>query len=474
MKLKIKNYYDILIIFFIYLVFLIAKNIVTTDEELKTIILYQKILNLLIYSICFYKSYRKLENNYFIFFFLIALFIFNYSRINFLGLFTNEIESYTWFSNEKYTLEMKLFVVEILFLNIAGIYCGIKYCIVNQKKKEKNKIEIKKNVITVLMYITIATGIIYYYGEINFLKNMYSSSYQELYKLGKLAFKNNTIINIISIFYRIFVFSGLAICTDISAKKYRKFFIFNYITIYLFYSLTGSRGYIIAGLFFIVSYYLLIYKKKLKLKLILVTGIILMIFSQEIIQMRNKEKQVEKTVIIKLYEFMYQQGVTGTFLATPISHPEIYKGRGRLSIFAPILKNENGKQDEENIKIVKEKITLLGSRIAIYMNENLYLMGAGTGGNYILEMFALGGKFGIYLLSIFYTIVLYKMTNYLNYGSNFFIKYLTIAGGNAIFWAPRSSYIPYAPVIKELIVLIGMVIYYKILMKNKKRGKYEQ
>lgn len=471
LKNKILDIINLLAILSIYLSIVIFREISSNLIFLNI----QRNLNLGIYFLCLIKSYRKFNKNYSIFLFLISLFIFIYGRVNFIWLLPNRLEKLIYFLKiSDLTIGMKYFIADLIFCNILGIYLALIFC-KDIKYKHKNIIY-KKNYLKIIKILVLFSLPFFIYTEYSFLKNLSKYSYLELFKIGAQNIKSNNIlyIEIIRNLYIGLIYLGLLF---VSKKKSEKiFFIGNFIFFNAVLTLRGQRGYLITAIFFVIYYICHMYEIELKIKKIFLLGIILILFSQFFSSYRIKNINGKKIAVIKKIEyFIYEQGVSGGFLVVPKVLKTLYE-KNNLFILGPYLGGKLNGQSEKNIPIIKKEKVPLAPKISYLLDRELYLKGAGTGGNYILEMFDIGGKIGIIIFSYIFIFITIKISEYIKYGKMNIIRYLLILKFSNLFLSPRNNYLYFAIGKNALILSIGIyaLIYFIVkTFEKKEQMKYE-
>ena len=452
------------------------------------IYLYQSYI-LIFYLYILFQTYKLLKNNIMLFLFLHSLFLFQYGKLILLPLIFNKNVEANWFLHLVFSQEDLIFVYKILFINLLGIYTGlivfknriIKFTVPNFFK-EKNTEQEKVKFLKILVIISLITFPCFFYNFFKIYLKMKQVGYTMLY-----IDKNITKINIplyIKFLSNIFIYNVLVanslICNFYKYKKSKIYFLILTILIYFTISLKGNRGPLFAGVFYALWYYFSFIKRKMNIfKFYSVIGL-LCLLGQKLLILRGI-KDSSLSIFNLIIKFINEQGITGTFLILPRYYNELFKSNIPY-IFSNI--NFIGKNiEEQNIEsyelIIKSNNIPLPYKISAFLNKEAFLNGFGTGGNYILDMWDLGGKTGIFILSLFLTLfIIYVSYNY-KILKEYIRVFLTLIFFK-IFFIPRNAYfisIFLSEIIKiyfvYFLIIILKFIFFKLKIKTIKKEKYE-
>lgn len=429
---------------------------------------YYQILLLNLYGCIFILSLKK--NYTIITLFLIALFVFQYGRVVLIPLlFKEKSINISWFHYYMFSKETIIFIYELLFYNLIGIFLGISLF------KEKNQytearipvflLKMKKVIIVILFF----SFIFFCINNINYIKSLYlEGNYIDIY-LGKNFVNSNFFIRIVgAIFYPLLIISMAIYRKDKKVKYliYSLFLIANFI-----FSLKGSRSYFVNALFVIIFLTL----KKIDIKkifLITLISITLIYFSQIMNNIREKDDFNFNTHKI-FKEFIIQQGITGTFLGLLNDKPELFE-RKIPYIFSSIIGKKIKSQKEEKINILDAGNIELCHQLSARSNYKMYTQGYGMGGNYIIEMYDFLGKYGIVFLSFLHTY--FSLYFFMNIKKFIFWKQiLLILILDGYFLIPRGTYFPFIHRVRLSYIFIIYIIFkisYKFLKQRGNNEKY--
>lgn len=414
-----------------------------------------RILVLIIYFITLFLSYKIKKSNYIVMLFLITLFIFQYGRINFLWILGDYKEQMNWFVYDLFTDETKIFVNKLLFFNILGTFIGVLYCVIKKEEKIEEKIEGKKQIryIRNTIIICICLLPIFLIREYSILKKLYQISYADIYKIGIPSLNsNNFFLNYIGTIYQCTVFLIFALVPKKNNHKIIMSVLY-IITIFIF-SLRGARSNLFSGIFMLIWYYHYFYEKKIKIIAVSSIFIFLIIISNIVESYRNNNFNNNQNIFIeKIENFIYSQGITGTLLSIPQTHPEIFVGEKVPYIISSFTGEKIVSQGLEYNKVEKSKNIHLAQKMSYKLNKSLYISGAGVGGNYILEMFDFGKNIGIFFLSALFIIAIQYYSESIKKSNKIWMKAFLISQVSSIFMVPRENYI-FLSNIKYIIIYI--------------------
>lgn len=441
----------------------------------ENLILPMKFIVLLAYFITILLSY--LNNQMITFLFLGSLFLFQYGRIILLPLFGYEVEM-TWFHYIKFSLETDIFVTDLLFINLLGIYIGNLISKKNNIKltlsKEKNE-NIKKKIIFILIFLFLPFYFKFSFEILSTLKNL---EYIDYYRIGMSNLnKSNFLEKICYNIYLFTIFFGLSL-KKLSKKEKLFFIILNIINTF-FTALRGTRAIFLANICFSIWYLSREKIIKLDIKKLIIIGISLFSLIIGLQNFREKKEVISNnSSITKILEKVIRsQGTTGTFLCLLKEKTEIFEKDKIPFIISNLIGLRLKPQNKENSnKIINSNNVVLADKMSVTLNRDKYIEGKGMGGNYIIEMFDLGGKFGIIFLSTILTLFLNFIDR--NYNSfswitrSFFIFIIP-----KIFLIPRFNYFIYIPIkdlIRFLFVYFLIIVLSEILKNKKMESNFEK
>ncbi|WP_346931039.1 O-antigen polysaccharide polymerase Wzy [Clostridium sp.] len=237
--------------------------------------------------------------------------------------------------------------------------------------------------------------------------------------------------------------------------------------------LTGERAVAFSQILTIIVYIALKFSVKIRVRDIIVIGLILGILGQIISYSRIGEIE-NNNIFNKLVDFIGSQGVAIHVVMYTIEHENDFeKATKPLYLVSPI--TNMVKHNSISTKIFNTPIVYgrtekyansmysLPHKISYIVNKDLYALGNGLGGSYIAELFLVGGALAIFIGSSILSILicwLYDICRKSN-----LILYSTLNSISFIFLSPRGSYLEFVPIfIKSLIVYIfiwGIYIYIK-------------
>ncbi len=451
--------------FTIYLIILsIMTFLFTNVNEVKNEVYWASIL--IVFLLTFIVSLKLTKRNYILPLFLITLFTFQYGRLVLIPLFFDTRLYISWFIRYIYSEEVIKFTNDVLLVNIFSINLGILLYLMTRKKgsKNKTKIHLQNKVERVLFTFAVLTFPFFMINQYSVLKYVIQYGYESLYKVGFSGIKNTYgIINIVSNLSQ----TSIVLLLIFIPKEKRKGMIITFLFIFQSFviSLRGQRsifiGAVFAGLWYISSNYNIKLDLKKTFK-VLCLGVFLIIFSQEMKNFRG-HKGVERSLPLKekVINFFQDQGGTGAYIALLKVREDIFKEHKVPFIFSSITGESGlGQTPESYNKIINSKNVNLQYKLSAKLNRELFINGNGTGGNYVLEMYDLGGLLGIIFFSSVLTFVL------LHLGENFMyypivLRGIVVATISSVFLIPRSNYFPSIfPVDYFRIFLAGSFYYY--------------
>lgn len=392
--------------------------------------------------------------------FLVSLFVFMYGRIVLLPLIFEDKITISWFHYYDISEMTLYFIYKILIYNLFGIILGILYFKPKIYRYRNTLILKNKKIILLFLFFTL---IFFCLNNYSYLKKLYAvGAYLDIY-LGK-NFSSQGIVRMLGIaFYPLLIISISLYNED----KCKNLLLFLYLFSNFIFSLSGSRAAFINSVFVVI--YFSIKKIKIRNLIILVCCFLSLItFSQMLLLYRSHNKvQIKTEKIFK--EFIFQQGITGTYLALLKDKPELF-----IRKLPYIFSTKKPKSQLDNsIDILGGNRIELAHQLSIRSNYSMYKKGMGMGGNYIIEMYDLGKEYGVLILSFFHTyIALYFFQNINRY--RYLFRIFIFLCLDQYFLMPRASYLPeifrprtYCTVIIYFIIIL-------IIKMSIKRRKIEK
>ena len=356
----------------------------------------------------------------------------------------------------------------LIFLNLTGNYFGILLYNTYNNFEKKIKIIYRKKIPKWLILLLLFSFIFFLINNMYYISYFKENfTYVDIYKQN-IGNKNNIIIRLLSaIFYPMLIIAF----SYFSRNRKVNFILCLLLLVSNFcFSIIGSRSYIIGATFFIIYYLYINFDMKLRIKKlgsILILGLILIVFSQYFANYRMNEKFQETNYMKILKNFIYEQGITGTFLGLLKDKPELFQ-RGIPYILSSIT-GENVFQTKEGYEVaVKSKNINLIVQMSARSNKILFLEGAGMGGNYIIEMYDFLEEKGILFLSFLHTYVsLYLFSNIkkFNFEKRIFLNYILL---NGYFLIPRVNFFPNI-FSKRLVYILLFYLFIKFMNSIKLR-----
>jgi hypothetical protein len=233
-----------------------------------------RIVILFLFFIAFTVSLFCFQTNYFPLFFLGGLFSFMYGYVVLTPLLTGELPTMTWFAYIPFTPKSDLFVLWMLFLNIAGIVFGILISLYDDPGISIRDYHNSKNdfIMRLLLVMSIISLPFIIMRQLNLLEDIRELGYASLY-LGKAGKDLTFIENVFATLYRVSCTINILF---ISRKnRYSYLIIILYLILGFLLSLSGSRSNLFGVILFLIGYYCLLFDKKIKTVFI---GIFLMFF----------------------------------------------------------------------------------------------------------------------------------------------------------------------------------------------------
>lgn len=423
---------------------------------------------LLFYSVLAARKIMRVKwfNSYLIFIGTFALFLCSRIILDLLGISPlNETTLYIYYDISDKTICKSIFliIISLYSLNI-GFFLN-KKVISSSKESEYNFIKpshdiseskvIKKLCVFLLLMFLPGTLLKLWHDFQFVLQHGYLAIYSDfesapvLYRFSWLMF--TIIFPAILIFYK--------------DKKTVLFWIVVMIILSLMDSLKGSRNGFIRALLFCGWFYYKYYNPKdVKIKYIVVSFALLLVFSQILVFWRSGVS-VDSSITNNLLNiFLYQQGVSFTLIPIYLDFENQIVNPSKFYILYPLVnlfqRFFNPIFREGNSLGVVESTLSLDSKIMYAINPDAYLNGSGFGSTYILEIYALGGVFGVILLNIFIGWVIFKMEHIFYNTKYIWVSWIWITH---LAWMSRGSFFP------SLLLLFLtwlIVVFFKCIQKK--------
>lgn len=440
MKLKnnLENKSLILLLLFSFSLLLIQ---ILNKETSKIIFLIQVPLILLYLLLTF----KRQKNNFLILLFFICNIVFLYGKI-YIKIIKNEKILGMFFAKYFFSTETFLEMIVISNCNLFGILLGIflyqTYINKNKSNKKIKNIFLKNYVFYFFLIIGFISIMLAY--KLSRLVNLYGylSLFNGIAQQNFGYFKNHLLVLFSNVFMAL-TFILLATFNNFKKKRY-------YLTILIFLvvfrfceNLAGGRGRTIGCLLFILWYLYKFKDLKINLSKLIIIGFLSVSLCFYLSSRRNIEnKQNFKVVgIEKIYEFLDEQGGSISLLGYYIDNKEKLDINNKPMIFSFLLGGpEKIIYKVTHQKYQPEKSFYNGERISSVINPKLYKAGYGAGGNYFVEMYDFGGKFGVIFWTILLIFFLYYIQDnffYMGLFKRMFILYYIYS----IFLLPRAHYL---------------------------------
>lgn len=414
-------------------------------------------------------SYNKKKVNFLLLLFFISNIVFLYGKV-YLTILREQKLIGMFFAPYCFGSETYINIIKILNYNILGIFLGIFLGEIYLKKIKRKKSEKKDvKIINFIFFIILITSIIsiflsYKYSKIVNLHGYLSSFNGVADKVfGELNSKLSFVF-INTFTYLLFIW--LSLFEDIKNKKLYIVLIILFIVKFT-ENLSGGRGKTISCIFFILWYVYFLLNKKIDLKKLIIIGILSVSLCFFLASKRNiKEKLYFKiSGITKIVEFLDEQGGSISLLGYYIDNEEKLHILERPMIFSFLL----GGPEKIISKITNQKYEYktsfyLGERMSFIMNRDYFEKGAGTGGNYIVEMYDFGGRVGVVILTAILIFFLYYIQInflYMNVFKRSYVLYFIYS----VFLLPRTHYLAIGITGSLILLFYNLFLIY---MKNKK------
>lgn len=395
-----------------------------------------------IIGIVFFIGIKKNKNDFLIFCFYICNFTFLHGNF-YLKLLKNKPLYGMYFSPYRFSQETQNFILIVLLIKVIAIYLARtsvnylpKLFILRRNYYKKLNINLDKLYKTILVLATISiiyilkivkiTNSLGYLALYNGLLNSELSWWRYLSILVNLA-------NYFILFYLVLLRGKV--------QNFRNILII-YFLISFIGSLAGGRGGIVALVFCFAWYLFRYFSLEVNCVKILITGILLISFCFFIANKRehNKIQGFESISIKKIEKFFEEQGESVTLLGFYKDYPKL-----KIKDKPMILSFLGGGPEKIYTKIFKKKYNpqrsfYNGERISSVVNYNLYKIGNGTGGNYLVEMLEVGEFIGIFILTLVYVFFLeFIQLNF--FKMNIFFRMFSFLFIQLSFIAPRAHYL---------------------------------
>lgn len=375
-----------------------------------------------IYTLINAKYYLSMLNIYMIFLYTLGLF--NFSRM-FLDILGHS--SFGWatkFANYYFIENVKHEILFVFLLTLLFIHLGFLIFIntnelnfdFNIKRNEK-VIKISKILFVMSMPMLVIKLLIQFryilsYGYTAYYTGVLKNIEYPIYTMG-----SGTIMTIAFILF----------LTSVPTKKEFKIYSSIYLLVKLIDSLKGARAIFLTQLLFILWLYKRQYKIEINLKYMLKLFGFVAIFSQILVNFR--EKTIFSFRLIQGFlNFLFSQGVSYLVLGYTIDMKE--KIPDKLYILQGLFGFKGQGYDALNTT------NSLADVITFNLNKNAYLKGEGIGSNFIAEAYLLG----FISMILIFILLGYFMTYYeLKLGTNRYLLMLSVYIVPNIFYIPRGS-----------------------------------
>lgn len=433
-------------------------------SEINLRIIELNLIGLYIY-ILFY-LYRIKKNLSILFIFLVSFGIFNLSKIIISLLYKEEWTRILFFKeyiiNEKIQIEM----IQIVLIHLVGVFIGI--ILYNRKKRIKKMIKSDlnlKKICRFLMLISIIPLIYKYKVELEFIRNN-----------GYLSLYNGVFINHqFPIWTKgwniLFTYSYYLYLASIPTEKEFKKYTLLFISLKLISALKGGRTEFATDLLFLISYYTILYKRKIRWKALIIAGVGGGVF-YFIGNLRANNLTVSNIKLIeKIKNFILEQGMSFYILSINKEYLNEYLNP-KLQIIAPFLDEiqrlKNPKLFLTQSLELLDKSYNLNYHLSYKYIPNEFLKGAGIGSNYLAEVYNFGGILfcGISGIILSYIILLLED----NLFKSRFTFYISIPIILNLFISPRGNFFPFLfrfyPYIIFYVFILGIIKILKVIQKN--------
>lgn len=413
--------------------------------------------------------YKNLINTYTIF--IATLFLFDYSRVFLDVIKFNDFGKADWFAYYNFSTKTILFILNILNQNLNYLNLGVILGFIFVKKIENKSVENQN-----LEKITIATAFILaplvffkLYKELIFIKEI---GYLGVY-LGRLRELNFSYIIRISttlFTYNYYIFL-------LARPKYKNFKILTilFLIISLMEALKGGRMSLIVRILLIIWYLVTIYKKKIKFISIFFLGVFIFSLSFLIETLRNNKKIEMSSIVNKLGEFLYGQGVSVILIGFYKDFKD--KIPNKLYLFSPItdlvsqIKNYKIYSLGQSDKLI-EVSSDFGQNMSYFLNKQVYLDGMGLGSNYMAELLTFLGTNFFFIGCIFLGIQIVYFQNNIQKSKIYFLFFICFLenlfiSGRATFFFSLINFV-------KLLGYYFIVLIISIIIKNLKLKRIEK
>lgn len=431
-----------------------------------------KEINLLVaYIYVLVISYKIFNGISILFLFLLAFGIFNLSNL-YLSLLIQK----KWWDLEIFNYG-KLSIIEvdktlqILNVSILGIIFGIIiYLLFNKNQMIIDNIQENK------LWEKLSKYLIYVSFFPLLLKNILE--YNIVKKIGYVALYNGNFYQYSLPFWTkgwnmLFTFSYyLFLVSKPTLKNFKKCTILFFI-ISIVQTLKGGRTALVVNVFLVLTCYIILYKKQIKILFISIYMFPLVIGLQFISNLRSAN-YLNNTFFYNIIKFFQEQGGSVGVIGLNFIYRIDYIINYRWMIFSPIV--DHLKSIGESMSLRSQSLealmrtTNLSAHLSYAINKKYYLLGYGVGGNYLAELYNFGGYFCIFFVNIVLAYFLLKIQkNILKSRLRF---YLMIPILKNIYISPRASLFPLLPeILNFYIIYVIFCIIVNILKKIQKNIK---
>lgn len=425
----------------------------------------------IVYILLLVYSYNIKKNLSIMFLFLTSFGIFNISKIM-ISLFLNEKwQSGIFFKYYYFNEATSIKMLNIIFFHLISLFLGL---IIYKKtfiKKEIRKIKRDKNISRVcsfLMNISFIPLFLKFKIENEFVKQH-----------GYLSLYNGEYINhSFPIWTKgwnmLFTYSYYMYMVSIPNEK--KFLCYSSIFLILkgFSAMRGGRTEFATNIFLVLTYYVIIYKKRIKKKVIMGLGLmVILLYLIGITRSGGDISRFNLTEILK--NFFSEQGMSFLVLGINIENKENYLKPLYRQILAPIIDQIQRIRNPELFFVQSKKLIEVSDNINyhlsyLYIPED-FLRGAGIGSNYLAEIDNLGGIVAIIIFGIMMGYFIPKFED--NFLSTKFKMFMSIPILLNLYISPRANFLPmffifYPYLAVYFLFWFGMKILKKLKVKDRK------
>lgn len=361
-----------------------------------------------------------------------------------------------------------ILIYSLLFLNIGYLIGYKKYFKIATYKTLKDSFSKIFNKKIAYLFFILGAGA-FLIKVIIYINLLHNYGYFYLYS------GNYTLPFLIRAFDDFLYIGYILILINIPPKKEAYILSTIFILLYGSMLLTGMRGEFFVSFFAMLWLLSTLYNWKVKLYKIILGGFGLMILAQSILMIKYSYISYDDVNFLDFLSlFIHSQGVSILILGYIIEFEDmfvdIYSGfRYLIAPFVSMFLTLTGQQVPRT-ESDPNTIYDISSKLEIFLNQDAYYTGGGTGSSYIVELFALGGdvillSVGAFLLG-FFIVYLSKKLIYQKYG-----LFITMIILPMLFWLPRSSIAVLGKRYIFAIILILFFIFIYKLLKKKETNK---